>query len=517
MSSSVAQEIEAIVQIEQDFDVNSVTYQDICIWPIIRLQICFLYGVYRNNPEAFPKQKPFLTQIDHPQRLKFSQISEAYTNQTQIWQEILEPFRLVKRTDILFFSRFENHSETINRKFVDRCLDPIWDACDSDFRKLKLELDCPESRQKQPRFEPSILINSAPCIHKELLLKQCLINSLPKIRNFQALQQIIWDQTGFIWLDEPQLLNQLYLLDAYRVFFKDILTILRPTVVFLVCYYYIAAMALIKSCRDLGIETVEVQHGIQGKYHSLYAHWTSIPFSGYELLPNRFWVWSEQCKQDMLETRPLRLGNYAQHLPIVGGNAWLAKWLEEDLGLQQEHCQFLEQLNSYQKVILVSCSDLASMPELLQTLVPAISAADQSWFWLFRLHPLHKGDREINCIQSVLKELQNVTFDIQFATEIPLYALLKRCDYHVTQVSTVCHEATAFGVRTGIIDPFKVHGFVYYKDQISSGQFDYINQSKNLLNMIEKSTRLSLENSIPSSYISADPSTMRQALKEILS
>jgi hypothetical protein len=518
MSSSVAQEIEAIVQVEQSFDVNSVTYQGICIWPIVRLQLCFLHGVYRNNPEAFPKHKPLITRVKNVQRLKFSQISEEYINQSQTWHSILAPLRLVRQTDILFFSRFENHSETLNGKFVDRCLDPIWDTCAPHVKKLKLELDCPQSRQKQPRSEPSLLINPAPCLNKELLLKQCLTGSVdfPKIKNFQALQDIIWEKTGFIWLEESQLLNQLYLLDAYCIFFRDLLTVLRPRAVFLVCYYYIAAMALIKSCRDLKIETVEVQHGIQGKYHSLYAHWTRIPLAGYELLPNRFWVWSEQCKQDMLTTRPEVSGNHSQHLPIVGGNGWLAQWQEKDLGVTERHQQFINQLGKYQKVILVACSHLPDMPELLQVLTPAMSSASRSWFWLLRLHPLHKGNRELQFIHSTLGQLQNAAFDIHFATEIPLYALLKRCDYHVTQGSTVCHEATAFGVRTGIVDRSRSNGFVYYRDQISSGQFDYINQAEDLLGLIEKSARLSPESMDGNGYINAKPSTIRQALETIL-
>jgi hypothetical protein len=265
----------------------------------------------------------------------------------------------------------------------------------------------------------------------------------------------------------------------------------------------------------LGIETVEVQHGIQGEYHSLYARWTRIPLSGYELLPNRFWVWSEQCRQDMLTTRPEVFGNHSQHLPIVGGNGWLAQWREKDLGVTERHQQFLNQLGKYQKVVLVSCQDLPGIPELLQVLAPAMSAASHSWFWLLRLHPLHREDQELQLVQSTLERLQGVDFDIQLATEIPLYALLKRCDYHITQGSTVCHEATAFGVRTGIVDPHQNNGFVYYKDEINSGQFDHINQVEDLLALIKRNNRF-LGDTESNGYINADPSVIKKALESIL-
>ena len=47
--------------------------------------------------------------------------------------------------------------------------------------------------------------------------------------------------------------------------------------VFFAWYYNLVNMALIWACRDLGITTVDIQHGLQGKYHVMYSHWTRIP------------------------------------------------------------------------------------------------------------------------------------------------------------------------------------------------------------------------------------------------
>jgi hypothetical protein len=275
-------------------------------------------------------------------------------------------------------------------------------------------------------------------------------------------------------------------------------------------------MALAATCRKLNIQTIEVQHGIQGKYHQMYASWTKVPESGYEILPDYFWVWSEQCKRDMLESRPPLLGNHSHHLPIVGGNPWLGKWLEENLGLSHDEHEFLEKLNCHEKVILVSFPDLVAFPEILNVLSPAIQKGETDWFWLLRLHPLHKGEKEVKAILTSLKRESLSNVDIHFSTITPLYAILKRCHYHLTLGSTVCHEATAFGVKTGIIDPGKRLGYWYYQQQIELEEFDHISNYQEIIDKIGLSYRtLSTYSPSNSAYINPDPALAREIISNL--
>ncbi|MBP0001024.1 MAG: hypothetical protein J7641_18830 [Cyanobacteria bacterium SID2] len=513
---SVAEEIKAIAAVEQTFDVNSVVYRGVKVWPLIRIHIDYFFYQLANNANidlSSPRPVSKLNSVD----LKFSQIQEEYLKQSQTWREILTPFSFLDRTDILFFSRYENHSEKIGGKFVDRFLDPIQELCQAKYNTLKLELDFPQGREKQPRRDPSIFVNPYSCLVKENLIQKCLESSLnskfSKINNFLELQTTVKKYTE-LHIDETQVISQIHLLNSYYILFKDLLSVIRPRVVFLVCYYYIAAMALIRACRELGVKTIEVQHGIQGRYHKQYASWTRIPQSGYELLPDFFWVWSEQCQQDIMETRPSLLANQECHLPIVGGNPWLGKWLEEDLGLNERERQFLDGLKQYRKVVLVSLQNFDTLSEFIEFLIPAMSHKPDEWFWLLRFHPLHQSDREVNTVLDVLKTANLQNFDIQFSTEISLYALLKRCDYHLTLNSTVCHEAYAFGVRSGIIDP--KYGYIYYQKQIQQGSFDFVTGAEELIVNIEANTRKYSDRNDSTRYIDPRSELSEGALNRLL-
>ncbi|OAB58138.1 hypothetical protein AY600_01050 [Phormidium willei BDU 130791] len=483
----IHQKVQSIVSIEENFDVNSIRYQGLQIWPLIRLYLTQVLDQLSQS-NASERNVEFKLPPSQPTEplLSFSEIQAEYLRHDEAWRQILTPFSLIPPTDILFFSRYENHSETIHSKFFDRCLDPIQERCTSEFGYLKLELDFPQGRKKTPRYHSTTFINPYSCLVKEHLLQKCWKSE--NLENIIDLQPIVKKITG-CYIDESQLISQIKLLHAYEVLFKDLLSVVRPKVVFLVCYYYIAAMALVKVCRELGIKTVEVQHGIQGRFHSLYAHWTKIPQSGYDLLPQFFWVWSEQCHRDMMETRPQFGGNQTHHLPLVGGNLWLAKWSKDDLGLSQAEKNFLSQLQKYQKVILVSLQTFDGLPELLDLLVPAMQEAAGGWFWLIRFHPLHQGEREVKRVLSALQPHGLTNFEIEFSTKMPLYSLLKRCDYHITQSSTVCHEAYALGVKTGILDPFRKFGYFYYKEQIKSGKFDLLTRSENIIPAANSDTK----------------------------
>src|SRR5207253_11421849 len=75
-------------------------------------------------------------------------------------------------------------------------------------------------------------------------------------------------------------------------FFRPRLERLRPSLAFVVNYYDARCMALILACRELGIRSVDIQHGVQGELHGAYGSWRRVPAGGYAVLPSIFWCWS---------------------------------------------------------------------------------------------------------------------------------------------------------------------------------------------------------------------------------
>ena len=57
-------------------------------------------------------------------------------------------------------------------------------------------------------------------------------------------------------------------------------------------------MSLIRACKILNIKSVDVQHGHQCK-HPMYLYWLQIPITGYDLLPDYYWVWSNFATKEL--------------------------------------------------------------------------------------------------------------------------------------------------------------------------------------------------------------------------
>ena len=77
-------------------------------------------------------------------------------------------------------------------------------------------------------------------------------------------------------------------------------------------------MGIIAAANELDIETIDVQHGKQGKYQSAYSGWKYIPKNGFINLPSFFWCWGEKSRNDILSESI----NRKNHLPILGGFSW---------------------------------------------------------------------------------------------------------------------------------------------------------------------------------------------------
>jgi hypothetical protein len=61
--------------------------------------------------------------------------------------------------------------------------------------------------------------------------------------------------------------------------------------VYILCYYSATLYPVIAACNELGIPTVDIQHGGIGPGHFSYDSWSQVPASGYSLLPRFFWSW----------------------------------------------------------------------------------------------------------------------------------------------------------------------------------------------------------------------------------
>jgi hypothetical protein len=94
---------------------------------------------------------------------------------------------------------------------------------------------------------------------------------------------------------------------------------------------------------------------------------------------------------------------------------------------------------------------------------------------------------------------------------MPLYALLRHADHHVTGWSSVAYEALSFGVPTTLIHPTARQ---LYPDYIAHGHFRYAAEGEALCRSIETAERPATEEENP--YIVSDLGFVRASLDALL-
>lgn len=228
-----------------------------------------------------------------------------------------------------------------------------------------------------------------------------------------------------------------------------------PRLVFVNCYYSLEGAALVLACRRRGIVSVDVQHGVQGERHVAYGRWANVPSAGYELLPERFWCWSER------EVRAIRSwaeGRTNRHSAFVGGNPWMQMWQEE----QQPFVAAADKavralLHPERRTILVTLQWGMTDRTFLAPLLELIAAADKSWTWWLRLHPVMRSRR--GHIKAMLdaRGLQDALLDEP--SDLALPALLKYADVHLTYSSSTVLDAAAMGVPSVVTSSAAIGSF----------------------------------------------------------
>lgn len=501
---------EILAEIEQRFDVNSLYYKDLRVWPLIRKA---LWGQWMApwifTAKQASKQAPHHRNAQAFLPSKISGIVKAPVRRSKAALRYLINQRVHQRqlaslcqngtVDILFFSWPSDYTNQFGGKLYNHFVDPMTDLVRERYSFLKLELNSDRKQKTLPRFEPTTFIN--PPYSPLRVLRRA--HRVDRTEGFEELQGIILQVAGHVQLEPGRIIERALNIERHQAFFVEILTELRPRAIFSV---RLNPMALMWASKKLGIPTVDIQHCKQGKYHPMYTHWTKIPDDGYELLPDFYWCWGEQSRYNIARWQP---PGCRHHRPVVGGNRWLAKWTEGDgFSPSNDVETFLERLRRVEIVILVTLQPIND--PLPAHVLDAMQRSPSTWLWLVRLHPSQRGMREQ--VRALLERHGVHNFEIECATRAPLYALLKQSDHHITCWSSVCYEALSFYVPTTIVHPI---GLELYHDYIDQGIFTYVQNGDALLAAIKKVySKEQLKEPVP--YIDTSRQRAEEALGMIL-
>lgn len=238
------------------------------------------------------------------------------------------------------------------------------------------------------------------------------------------------------------------------------LSVIDPDVVVVSEFYSATGMGLMVAAHRRGIPTIDVQHGVQGAFHFGYANWSRLPAGGSEMLPRRFWVWSEAEAASIAAWAP-----EGRQRSIVGGNGYLHATLDGTLPGAAEATADVARIladRGARGLVLVALGGIEPQPFVDAVLDAAASTPDL--VWAVRCHPtVPHGDRWNAAVGS--RRLANV--EVDESSDLPLFSLLGSADAVVTRFSSVTIDAAAIGVPTLLVDEL---GEELFADLVASGE-----------------------------------------------
>lgn len=195
-----------------------------------------------------------------------------------------------------------------------------------------------------------------------------------------------------------------------------------------------------------GAEVVDIQHGLQGSGHFAYSGWAVRPESGFEAMPDRYWVWGQWDAESLVRENPEVIRR--QDVRVVG-NPWLNSWRDASNPRWASSLRAAQALvDGASRVILVTLQ--AGIP-YRERLLPLLENSPNNWRWLLRLH--RRMDVSPRALASELGARCAASIEVEQASTMPLYALFRAADLHVTWFSTCAIEALAFGLPTLLLHP----------------------------------------------------------------
>ncbi len=426
--------LQLLNRIESQFPVDTWVINDIHVWPIIRLDMMF--SLHFLEDKSSSTEINTLFKIRQVMRMTRNYLWFCYSS-------------LIDRThndhlsqvDVLFLGDTDGRTK-INDKWYDRFCDPLVEYFNTyNISTLVLE----KSQQYLiPRYRKSHYIQ--PQLDREMCksaIKKTTNHDREKLDQFNEFINYLEKENLDIPLPTKERLYQIMqVILSYETYFENILLKTKPSLAFTVSYSNPIGLAFNLACHTLGIQTVDIQHGVQGECNGAYGRWQKVPKEGYELLPTFFMCWS-QDEEKAITSWSKKIKE--MHRPIVTGNLFLQSWLKGKNDFNSFYKKRID--NKKGKVnILVTFSPIDAFNErLLKIIVDAIRSSNSNWKWWIRLHPvgLNKKDTIKNFFNdnNVLQKIE-----IDMANSLPLYALLEQMDVHITYNSAAVYEAEAFSI-----------------------------------------------------------------------
>lgn len=264
-------------------------------------------------------------------------------------------------------------------------------------------------------------------------------------------------------------------------YFETLLRRVGADQVFQVSYYSVAGHAMNLAARRVGSSVIDVQHGVIGPQHLAYADW-SLPEGQTELLPTGYWTWGPY------EADVVRKGTASPADGVVAGghpfvSAWRANWLPE-IDQARKDARALRASHPHARHALVALQPGFMGREELASVLDTMRRVPSAFWWI-RLHPTSRA--EASDLSGLFAET-GAHYDIESASDLPLYAVLENTDVNLTHSSTTVIEAAAFGVPSIV---WSAYGAEFFSDLIYAGTATVALDSDHMVTLLAATSRTS--------------------------
>lgn len=459
--------MELVKDIEQRFPVDEWIVNGVHLWPFLRVQLAFKLDDSLNGSKnkTEPDHKSTRKTIDTLKKIK-AKLLKPLTFLKKRYNYKLTDKKIKSKKSQALFLTYSHYRAYFLNEWYSRFTDPLIDrAAENNIETLTFEFASYVPYQNNRHKENQVIELNNYLITKIELLKKSYKLDNNKLDSYSDFQELVYNKTTNLdkeFLNKANILDEFTRLIIIKDIFKEIIIKTQSKVVFVVNYYDIKGMAICAACDELGIPSVDIQHGIQGNIHIAYGNWSKVPKEGFKTLPSVFWNWNQSQAQyiDKWAARNIK------HQTFVGGNPWnqMFKSVSSNLDNSSKSDINALKINDTNAVYI-----LFTLQPMGDDLIPDFffdiyKNSPQNWQWWFRLHPRQSLN---DPIVKLLTDKYNVPLSkIKLVSEYPLNLILEHTNLHITQFSSVVLEAETFGVPSICIHPNSLDMF---DEQIHNG------------------------------------------------
>jgi len=408
-----------IKKIETSYDVTTIKIKDMEVWPFLRIAYFFAY-----------REKEF--KIERTSELKLKKVVRMFKN------ALYGVSNYFKKNDFFIFTlSFSLESELGVEKVLN---------IESPIHSVHYTINSVSTDKVVSSFF-FLILSYLPFFRKEMDIEnEIILKDINKRYKLNVNYNTI--VTKFV---------------RCVLLFKYVFRIYKPKGIFVTQYYSLFHQAAIYSGNMLGINTIELQHGVINNQHIAYNLHNKM---NRLMFPQYLFVFGNQVKSVFNESN-----YFINKNKVIPVGYMYIDYINHEYAPPQNVTKLFDKLRmKYKKIVTIS-SQLTIEKELI--IFIKLAALDKDILYIFVPRDVNKNYSEY--------KFQN---NIMIIKKLNIYQIIKESDFHATVYSTCALEAPALGIPNILIN---INGMAkkYFKEILSNPETTkFVNNEEQFLNTL---------------------------------